>query len=135
MVSLNIRLETTRGRILVVDDDPLIGELLTTWLEQEGFEVQNAQDGHAGLLAFFAGHFDLIFTDFRMPRLNGLELATQVRKIDPMVPIVLLTGEAYTLEADAAMRAGINRVVSKPFKFNELLTCLGLMKARWHPAA
>lgn len=135
MVSLNIALETTRGRILVVDDDPLIGELLATWFEREGFEVEIAKDGHAGLLSFFAGHFDLIFTDFRMPRMNGLELATQVRQIDSMVPIVLLTGEAYTLEADAAMRAGISRVVSKPFKVNELLTCLGLMAARWPPAA
>ncbi|MBZ0170478.1 acetoacetate metabolism regulatory protein AtoC [Candidatus Methylomirabilis lanthanidiphila] len=135
MVSLNVALETARGRILVVDDDPFIGELLAVLFEQEGFEVQIAQDGCAGLLAFSEGHFNLIVTDFSMPRMTGLELAAAVRKTDPLVPIILVTGEANAIDAKAARQVGINRVIPKPFKLDELRKCVGLVRAKWPPAA
>lgn len=135
MLSRNLAPKAARGRILVVDDDPLIGELLVMLFEQEGFEVQTAQDGCAGLIAFSEDHFDLIFTDLRMPRMTGLELAAAVRKVDSMVPIILVTGEANTLGAEVATQVGISRVVSKPFTLDELITCLSLMEANWPPAA
>ncbi len=134
-MSPSLALRASRGRILVVDDDPLIVELLVTLFEQEGFEVQTAQDGCAGLLTFFTSHFHLIFTDFSMPRMNGLELAARVRRVDSMVPIILLTGEVNALAAEAATQAGINRVIPKPFKLDELRNCLGLVRAEWPPAA
>lgn len=135
MLTRNVALKTTMARILVVDDDPLIVELLVSVFEQEGFEVQTAQDGHAGLLAVSKNHFDLIFTDFHMPRMTGLELAAAVRKVDQAVPLILLTGEAHALEPEAVTRSGITRVVPKPFKLDELRRCLGLMSAHWPPAA
>src|SRR5574337_2223197 len=115
------RLKEQRGRILVVDDDPVLRELLTVFLEERGYEVQEAQDGQAGLVAFTQGGFDLIFTDFRMPGMSGLEMAAAMRRSDPVVPIILVTGDVYTLEVGAAIQAGISRVLPKPFKPSEII--------------
>lgn len=114
-------LKDTRLKVLVVDDDPSLRELLAVFLEQVGFEVRTAQDGQAGLNALGECHFDIIFSDFRMPGMTGLEMATRVRRIDPAIPIILVTGEPYALEAEALAQAGIRQVLRKPFMVNELL--------------
>jgi CheY-like chemotaxis protein len=115
------RLNDARQKVLVVDDDPLLRELLANFLEQLGFEVRTAQDGHAGLNALNTCHFDIILSDFRMPGMSGLEMATIIRQTNPAIPIFLITGDAYTLETEAVVRAGITRVLPKPLKLNELL--------------
>ncbi len=115
------RLNDTRQKILVVDDDPSLRELLTEFLERGGFEVRTAQDGRAGLNALGECRFDVILSDFRMPGMSGLEMAAIVRQTDPTIPIILITGDAYTLESEAVARAGITRVLPKPIKLNELL--------------
>lgn len=127
----NQALKEQRGRILVVDDDPLLRELLTIFLEEQGYEVQEAQDGQVGLVAFFQSRFDLIFTDLRMPCMTGLEMAAAVRRVDPVIPIILVTGEAYALEAEALAQVGISRLLRKPYTLDEVRTCLDLMKASW----
>lgn len=115
------RLNNARQKILVVDDDPSLRELLAEFLERRGFEVRTAQDGRAGLNAMGECHFDVILSDFRMPGMSGLEMAAVVRQTDPTIPIILITGDAYTLESEAVTRAGITRVLPKPIKLNELL--------------
>lgn len=127
----NQELKDSRGRILVVDDDPLLRELLTIFLEEQGYEVQEAQDGQVGLVAFYQGRFDLIFTDLRMPCMTGLEMAAAVRRVDPVIPIILVTGEAYALEPEAVAQAGISRVLLKPYTLDDVRRCLDLIKASW----
>jgi DNA-binding response OmpR family regulator len=113
-----------KRRVLVVDDDPAVRELLTVFLEERDFEVRTAPDGPAGVAAFNVEPFDLILVDFQMPDMTGLEMATEVRRTDPQVPIALITGIAGTLEAEAVAQAGITRTLPKPFDLNELANWL-----------
>lgn len=114
-------LKDARQKVLVVDDDPSFRTLLAVFLEQVGFEVRTAPDGQAGLDALGECHFDIIFSDFRMPGMTGLEMAAFVRRTDPAIPIILVTGEPTALEAKAVAQAGITRVLLKPFTTSELL--------------
>lgn len=117
-------LKDPRGRILVVDDDPGLRALFVDFLEQQRFESRVAPDGPSALAALDTDRFDLIFVDFHMPGMSGLELAAVVRRTDPVIPIILVTGEVHGLEAEAVARAGISRVLPKPFPLHELITCL-----------
>lgn len=104
-----------RGRVLVVDDDFAVGAFLTEFLEQQAFEVCIAQDGARALALFRTEPFDLIFVDFQMPGMSGLEVAAEVRQSHLHIPIALVSGTAKTLNADLVMRAGITRIFQKPF--------------------
>lgn len=119
------RLQVTRQKVLVVDDDRTLRELLADYLEQIGFEVRTAPDGRAGLTALDESHFDLILTDYRMPTMTGIEMATCIRTSDTVTPIILITGDSATLDPEIIAEAGITRVLPKPLKINELLNmCL-----------
>lgn len=113
-----------RPRALVVDDEPAFREVLTVFLEGQGFEVRLASDGPTGLAAFNAEPFDLLLVDFQMPGMTGLEMAAEVRRTNPQIPIALITGLAGTLEAEAVAQAGITRTFPKPFDLNELANWL-----------
>lgn len=119
----------SRGRILVIDDDPLLREFLVDFLQGAGFEVRPAPDGPTALSFFSAERFDLIFTDFRMPGMTGLEVAAAVRKTNPIIPIILVTGEVAVLEPKALVQAGISRMLPKPFTLDEVRSCLDLVRA------
>ena len=129
MITTGQELKNPPGRILVVDDDPNVVGVLKYVLQQQGFEVHGAPDGLSALAAFRGGRFDMIFTDFSMPRMTGLELAALVRKLDPDIPIILITGHAHALDPEAVARAGLSRVLAKPFQLDELLACLSLLTA------
>lgn len=124
----NQELKESRGRILVADDDPLIRELLVHFLQGAGFEVRPTPDGPTALATFSAEHFDLIFTDFHMPGMTGLEVAAAVRKTNSIIPIILVTGEVFVPEPKALVQAGISRMLSKPFRLDDVRSCLDLMK-------
>ena len=111
-----------RGRVLIVDDDSAVRAFLTDFLEQQHFDVRAVADGSTALEAFRTEHFDLILVDFQMPGMTGLDLAIEVRKTDPHVPIALITGTAQNLKNGAIVEAGINRTFPKPFNLNELST-------------
>jgi DNA-binding response OmpR family regulator len=115
------RLNDARQKILIVDDDRTLLELLADYLGQVGFEVRTAADGCAGLHALDECHFDLILTDYRMPVMNGLEMAAYIRRTDTVTPIILITGDSCALDPEIVAQAGITRVMPKPLKINELL--------------
>ena len=98
------------------------------FLEQLDFEVHTAPDGTTGLQAFHAQHFDLILVDFQMPGITGLEMASEVRKTDPHIPIALITGTANAIEAASITQAGITRAFQKPFSLEELWTWIKSLK-------
>lgn len=110
-----------RQKVLVVDDNWSMRELLTEYLERVGFEVRTASDGRAGLNAVDECHFDLILTDYHMPIMTGLDMAASIRRADPVTPIVLMTGDSFTLDPAAVAQAGITRILPKPFNIHELL--------------
>lgn len=112
-----------RTRVLVIDDDPVILELLRINFEIEGFEVISACDGQEGLRRAGVDHPDVILSDIMMPRLDGLQLLALLRG-DPAtaeVPVVLLSAKAQLAEVDRGMALGADDYVTKPFDPLELL--------------
>jgi PAS domain S-box-containing protein len=105
-------------RILVVEDDPLVREVVCAQLEEDKHRPDSAEDGVEGLEKFKAGTYDLVLTDRAMPRMNGDQLAAEIKKIRPEMPVILLTGFGDTLEEDST--GPVDLVVGKPFTFNTL---------------
>jgi len=103
-------------RILVVDDEDMVRNIISKLLSVRGHSVVAASSGSEALQFFQSQTFDFVITDQGMPEMSGRELAYQIRKLSPSVPIVLLTGDT-DLRTDASI---INRVMTKPFKINDL---------------
>jgi DNA-binding response OmpR family regulator len=104
--------------ILVVDDDPVILQLLQVNFEMEGFNVITAADGQQGVDRTRADRPDIVVSDVMMPRMTGIELVA-VLKADPDtagIPILLLTAKAQQADIGAGMDAGADDYVTKPFE-------------------
>ena len=102
-------------RVLVVDDDPMVREVISTYLAEDGYVVELAVNGRDGLKKFVAGEFDIVLTDRSMPEMEGDELAREVKKIRPDVPVILVTGFGDIMAATGEKPEGVDFVMSKPF--------------------
>ncbi|MDX1764424.1 MAG: sigma-54 dependent transcriptional regulator [bacterium] len=102
-------------KILVIDDELPMREMLQRLLEDLGYRVQLAKNGHDGLAAFEAGRFHLVVTDFSMPGMDGLTLLREVKKREPHVPVVMVTAYATIDTAVEAIKAGAYDYITKPF--------------------
>jgi len=109
------------GRILVIDDEPEIAELVKDALTAEGHTVETAQCGTEGVSMAAAAHFDLVFTDLGMPDMSGWDVAKRIRADTPRTPVVLVTGWGATLDENQVKRSGITAVVHKPFDLSHLV--------------
>jgi CheY-like chemotaxis protein len=109
------------GRILVIDDETSIAQLLEDALTGVGHTVEIAISGKEGVEMATVSEFDLVMTDLGMPDMSGWEVATTIRKERPEVPVILVTGWGTTLDKDEVERCGISAVVHKPFEIQELL--------------
>ena len=110
------------AHILVVDDDPTILKLLVKYLGKKGYRVTSAQDGEEALTLFRQDDFDLVITDLRMPRLDGLEILRRVKALQPDVEVLVLTGHGTMTSAIAALRdGGAADYLLKPLSSLELL--------------
>ena len=108
----------TRGRklkILVVDDEAPLREIIGEMLQREGHEVRLADGGRQALELFDAESFDAVFTDIGMPGMNGWELTRSIRARDGRIPMAVITGWGNAVGAQEQSEAGINWVVTKPF--------------------
>jgi two-component system response regulator MtrA len=108
------------ARILLVEDDPSIREVTAIGLGAAGFTVTAAADGVDGLERFRADPYDLILLDVMLPRLDGYEVARQVRRTST-VPIVMLTARGDTMDVVVGLEAGADDYVRKPFDLPELI--------------
>ena len=106
--------------ILLVEDDPSIREVTAIGLRNAGFTVETAVDGRAGLDRFVAGGIDLVLLDVMLPRMDGLEVAREIRRTST-VPIVMLTARADTIDVVVGLEAGADDYVRKPFEVPELV--------------
>jgi DNA-binding response OmpR family regulator len=107
-------------RILVIDDEPMIVESVSYTLNQEGYEVQTAKDGEAGLELALTEEPDLILLDLMLPGLNGTEVCRQIRKVSE-VPIIMLTAKEGEIDRILGLELGADDYVVKPFSMRELL--------------
>lgn len=112
------------ARILIIDDDVEIRMLLREMLEREGHEVVEASDGLEGLRRFQAAPIDVILLDMLMPEPDGLETILALRRVDPAVKIIAISGGGQTGTRDflyVAAALGAQRTLRKPFHRQELL--------------
>jgi two-component system response regulator PilR (NtrC family) len=109
------------GLILIVDDEPVIRDVLTQLLTSEGYEVEIAASGEEGLQKFSLRTPDLILLDLLMPGLDGIEVLKTVKKIQPQALVIIITAYASVESAIEAMKMGAYDYVQKPFKHEELL--------------
>ena len=108
------------ARILVVDDDEVELLLAKTMLEELGHELYFAKDG-ADALRIFRGHdIDVVITDMIMPRIDGLTLIREVRKIDPLAEVIAVSGVSHD-ELELAKELGVRDVLDKPVDRNKLV--------------
>jgi signal transduction histidine kinase/CheY-like chemotaxis protein len=106
------------ARILVIDDEPEVRELLVEYLTAEGHSVTSAADGWQGIAKIEEETFDLVFTDLGMPGMTGWQVAEVVKSRFPGMPVVLITGWADTLEPGEESR--VDGILAKPFQIDGL---------------
>ncbi|MEH0157827.1 response regulator transcription factor [Limibacter armeniacum] len=113
-----------KTRILLVEDDPNLGMLLSEYLEVKGFDVKHCKDGEEGLKAYQEGDFDLCIFDVMMPKMDGFTLAERIRKSDVEIPIFFLTAKSLKEDTLRGFEVGADDYMSKPFSMEELLARL-----------
>ena len=106
----------TKLRILVVDDEPSVGNTVKMLLKFDGHDVETANSSKEALGMFESGRFDLVFTDFTMPGMNGNQLAAAIKAGAPDQPVVMITAHAGTLPPSP----DVDFVVGKPFRLEHL---------------
>jgi two-component system copper resistance phosphate regulon response regulator CusR len=110
-------------RILLVEDEISIANFIKEGLEEEGFAIDLAHNGKAGLQMALDNQedYDVILLDWMLPGLSGIEICRSVRKENSVVPIIFLTAKDTTDDAVFGLEAGANDYIRKPFAFEELL--------------
>jgi two-component system, NtrC family, response regulator PilR len=106
--------------ILVVDDEKSLRDFLTIMLENEGYAVETASSGEKAVKRILEKEFDLVLTDFRMKKANGIEVLEAVKEHNPITPVVLMTAYASAETAVEAMKKGAYDYISKPFNVEDL---------------
>jgi len=110
-----------RPRILIVDDEKFIRDILADFLGLEGYTVRTASDGKVALETLTAAHYDLVISDLKMPRMGGIELLEEIPKVSPSTLTVIMTGFGTVETAIDAMKRGAYDYVLKPFKMEEVI--------------
>ncbi|CAM3592844.1 response regulator transcription factor [Micrococcus flavus] len=110
----------SRARILVVDDDEALAEMIGIVLRSDDYEVSFAADGTSAVPAFRSSHPDLVLLDLMLPGIDGLEVCRQIRA-ESDVPIVMLTAKSDTEDVVRGLESGADDYVPKPFKPAELV--------------
>jgi len=113
------------AKILVVDDEEQIAQLLAGILRSDGHDAQYVTDGEAALERLRGGGFDLLMTDLRMPRMDGMRLIREAKGVDPEVDALVMTAYASTDTAVSALRTGVTDYLSKPFGLEQVRESIG----------
>src|SRR5260221_12800552 len=121
-----------RPRVLIVDDEKFIRDILADFLGMEGYNVRTAEDGAAALNELQSARYDIIISDLKMPRMGGIELLEQIGAVAPHALTVIMTGFGTVETAIDAMKRGAYDYILKPFKVEEVIHVVqrGLEKQR-----
>ena len=101
-------------KVLVVDDDPVVGKSFDRVLSKKGYAVITARNGEEALSKLHNETYDIVFTDIKMPGMNGLEVAERVRASQPWLPVVIVTGYGTDANEARAKAAGVSGFLRKP---------------------
>jgi GAF domain-containing protein/CheY-like chemotaxis protein len=111
-------------RILIIEDEKELAEGLQRMLSLFGHQVDVAFGGKEGICQFTGAGYDLVFTDMGLPDLSGIDVAKVIKEIRPLVPIILITGWGEHMDLSQVKDAGVDSVLSKPFRLVELLQAI-----------
>lgn len=112
---------TIEFRLLLVEDDPNLGDLLQEYLNAKGFQCDLRTNGKEGLDAFRTFHYDFLILDVMMPQKDGFTLASEIRQSDPDVPILFLTAKSMKEDTLRGFQVGADDYLTKPFIMDELM--------------
>ncbi|MEM7370341.1 MAG: response regulator transcription factor [Bacteroidota bacterium] len=107
--------------LLLVEDDQSLGYILSEYLAMHGFSVSQAADGEEGAEMFRQQRFDLCILDIMLPKKDGFTLATEIRKVDPLIPLIFLTSRALKVDKLKGFRLGADDYLVKPVDEEELI--------------
>ena len=110
-----------KDKLLIVEDDLNLGQILKEYLEAKGFETHLCRDGEEGIKAFRDHHFDLCILDIMMPKKDGFTLAKEIRLTDKQTPIIFLTAKSMKEDTLEGFKIGADDYITKPFSMEELL--------------
>ncbi len=122
-------------KILIIDDEDLLREGCRRLLEMAGYAVATAADAEEGLQKAASGAFGIVFVDFRMPGMTGIEFIRRMQESSPDTDVVMMTGYASIEMAVEAMKNGARDYISKPFEAEQLLEIVGRLVQKRPPAA
>lgn len=106
--------------LLIVDDEPSVGDSLMSWFKEEGYQVDVAQDAKTCLTKMAERQYDIYLVDIRMPGIDGLELQRRIKKVQPDATIIIMTAYASVESAVEALKQGAYDYITKPFDPDEL---------------
>jgi DNA-binding response OmpR family regulator len=108
-------------RILIVEDDHKLGTLLEQGLSLEGYELDWVKDGEAAVASALATDYELVLLDYMLPRKDGHQVTVELRRAGKQMPILMLTARDAPDDLRAALDAGVDDLMGKPFRFAELV--------------
>ena len=129
------RLAAMTPRILLVEDDPNLGQILREYLDLKGYATELARDGVAAFTQFRQQPFDLCLLDVMLPKKDGFSLAKEIRAVNKHVPIIFLTAKALKEDTLEGFRLGADDYLTKPFSMEELLLRMRAVLRRTQPGA
>ncbi|MBI1944146.1 MAG: response regulator transcription factor [Deltaproteobacteria bacterium] len=121
------------ARLLLIDDDVRLGEILRGYLEPHGFTLQHAEDGGRGLAQLDGGGFDAVLLDVMMPGMDGLDVLRRIRERRSNIPVVMLTARGDESDRIVGLELGADDYLGKPFSSRELLARLRAVLRRAGP--
>ena len=116
-------------RILIIEDDDGMRALLKDVLEEEGFQADSASNGLAGLQKLREGRFDLVITDIHMPGLTGLDILPGIKKLQPSVPVIVITAFGSSGVYRRSIQRGASAYLEKPIRIDRLKALIHEMVA------
>ena len=118
-------------KLLIVDDDPNIREMLTLYLEKEGYQVKTANDGAEGVHYFKIYEPDLVLLDIMMPKKDGWQVCREIREISPK-PVIMITAKGEVFDKVLGLELGADDFIVKPFDMKELSARIKAVLRRYH---
>jgi DNA-binding NtrC family response regulator len=113
-----------KNRILICDDESSLRTILSSELSGAGYDVATAADGEEGVTEIKNRRFDLVLLDIKMPKMDGFEVLKYIKKEQPEVKVIMLTGFADLKNAIESKKYGAEDFVSKPYDLVDLLTTI-----------
>lgn len=120
----------TSKRLLLIEDDQELIDLLSMHLQSEGYSVTAAADGEAGLLAFHEGSFALVILDWMLPSTSGLDVLRDIRMQDTRTPVLMLTARGEEADKVLGLELGCDDYMTKPFSVRELVARIKVLRRR-----